>query len=195
MQYRFSLIPALFMKLHFCLVSALLVATLGSPAQAQTAAASQCANNLQYQNGQYNNATFATGIDRESALTLCQAVTNPQQSAAVYTCVNNGLYRNGFYNNPNYRTGRNINEVLELCEDAANANPAIAQQRCLDNVQSMGVKARDGQLLCQQAKTNKQADGVSRCLKEQLYDVGFYNNPNNRSTLSLQEAIRSCTPE
>jgi hypothetical protein len=185
------------MKLHFCLASALLMATIGSPTQAQSQAiaARQCVNNLQYQGGQYNNASFATGIDRESALTLCQSVTNQQESAAVYKCVNNGLYRNGFYNNPNYRTGRNINEVMELCADAANANPAIAQARCLKNVQGIGVNVKDGKLLCQQAKTNQQADGVSRCLKEQLYDVGFYNNPNNRSTISLQEAVRSCTPE
>lgn len=185
------------MKLHFCLVSALLMAAIVSPSQAQSQAiaARQCANNLQYQGGEYNNASFATGIDQESALTLCQSVTNQQQSAAVYRCVNNGLYRDGFYNNPNYRTGRNINEVMELCEDAANANPAIAQARCLKNVQGIGVNVQDGKLLCQQAKTNKQADGVSRCLKEQLYDVGFYNNPNNRSTISLQEAVRSCTPE
>jgi hypothetical protein len=183
------------MKLHFCLISALWMTALGSPAHAQSTIARQCINNLQYQNGQYNNATFSTGIDAESAATLCQEVVDRQQSAAVYTCVNNGLYRNGFYNNPNYRTGLNINEVLELCGNAANTNPAIARERCLVNVKGLGVGDLDGRQLCQQAKTAKQAEGVSRCLKEQLYDVGFYNNPNNRSTISLSEAVRSCTPE
>jgi hypothetical protein len=191
------------MKLYSCVFSGLLLVAASLPTQAQSDSRSssqeavmlQCANNLQYQNGQYGNATFGTGIDTESAMTLCQGVKNRKQSAAVYKCANDGLYRNGFYNNPNYRTGRNINEVLELCEGAANANPAAAQASCLKDVQRMGVATRDGRLLCQQVKTNKQAAKVSLCLKEQLYDVGFYNNPSYRSTISLPEAVRSCTPE
>jgi carboxypeptidase C (cathepsin A) len=181
------------MKLSAVLTAAALAIGFWAPAQAQSTFSNQCAADLQYRNGQYGNASFDTGVDAESAAILCRNATDRRQSLAVRTCLNDTLYRDGFYYNDNYRTGQNINDAIELCSDAGNGNLAAARDRCIAQVQSLGV--RQGSTLCGEVRSNLQADGVNRCLQDQLFDVGFYNNPRYRSNVSLTEAVNTCTPK
>jgi carboxypeptidase C (cathepsin A) len=181
------------MKLSAVLTAAALAIGFWAPAQAQSTFANQCAADLQYRNGQYGNASFGTGVDAESAAILCRNATDRRQSLAVRTCLNDTLYRDGFYYNDNYRTGQNINDAIELCSDAGNGNLLAARDRCLTQVQSLGVS--QGFNLCREVRSTQQANGINQCLQDQLFDVGFYNNPRYRTTVSLNEAVNTCTPK